>query len=100
MSDSMTRRLLRSLIPAGFVLAMACGGGAAEEEPAPAPAATTAGDEGGDPTEGGRRRAAQGAACDHGGSADRTCQRGLFCCYQDAPSAASGTCIPTDDCTG
>lgn len=82
-----------------LAVAVACGGGAAEEEEAPPPT-TTAGDEGGDPTEGGRRRAARGAACDHGGSADRTCQRGLFCCYQDDPSGDHGTCIPTDDCRG
>lgn len=91
--------VLRFLFALLFVLAVGCGGGAAEEDEAPAPAATS-GDEGGDPTDNGRRRAARGAACDNGGMADRTCQRGLFCCYQDDPSADHGTCIPVDDCSG
>ncbi|MBX3270746.1 MAG: hypothetical protein KF729_10815 [Sandaracinaceae bacterium] len=98
MSDVIPRlaRLCPALL---FVFALACGGGASEPATEAEPAAT-AGEEDSDPTEGGRRRAARGARCDHGGAADFTCQRGLFCCYQDAPSAESGTCVPVDDCSG
>ena len=90
----------RWCVVALFALTLACGGGGASEPASEAEPAATSGEEDSDPTEGGRRRAARGARCDHGGAADFTCQRGLFCCYQDAPSAESGTCVPVDDCSG
>ena len=100
MSSRTTSLFLRFLCAALFAFAVGCGGGSAsDDDSAPAPTATS-GDEGGDPTDNGRRRAARGDACDNGGVADRTCQRGLFCCYQDNPNADHGTCIPIDDCSG
>ena len=62
-----------------FACALGCGDGADSAPAGAAPAAENSGGE--DPTEGGRRRAQAGASCDYGGAAERTCQRGFYCCY-------------------
>ncbi len=88
-------RGVRVAVAAGWLAVAGCGGssgGAAAEDEA----ATTAGaEEGGDATDGGRRRAARGAACDFGGAADLTCQRGLYCCYGPPDNPGDqGECMP------
>lgn len=76
-----------------FACALGCGGGGPPPETEPEPAAQSSGGE--DPTDGGRRRAEAGASCDYGGAAERTCQRGLYCCYgpPDDPGE-HGECMP------
>jgi hypothetical protein len=63
-----------------LLLTMAGCGARATAAPRPDPLAPRAGVVG-DPTDGGQRRADVGDRCDHGGAADLTCERGLFCCY-------------------
>lgn len=91
------RGVMVVLAAASLALATACGGGGgASEEEADDTQQTAGGAEPvADPTDGGRRRAVQGAECDFGGAADRTCQRGLFCCYgpPDDPGE-HGECMP------
>lgn len=80
-----------------ILAAAGCGGSSASSSSsdtttggdAPPPAAVE------DPTDGGRRRAANGADCDYGGAADRTCQIGLYCCYGPPDNPGDhGTCMP------
>ena len=91
------RRLKVVLAAACFALATACGGGGSSAEESTDDSAQTAGgaEETADPTDGGRRRATQGAVCDFGGSADRTCERGLYCCYGPPDNPGEhGQCMP------
>ena len=66
-----------------LALGLGCGGGEASSDEGADESSTSAAPSAGgeDPTDSGRRRATDGAVCDYGGSAERTCLRGLYCCY-------------------
>jgi hypothetical protein len=93
----MTRWVMSALFALSLALATSCGGGDASSSSEEGGAATASGggEAGEDATDGGRRRAIEGGACDFGGAAERTCLRGLYCCYgpPDDPGE-QGACMP------